>query len=276
MQVVTFIIAAMLLSANAVFAEMSFKASVDKLSAAFEDKLHLQLEVKVSDPAVKTTPLPPPNIIGLQIGGSGSSVERQGDIIVRNYLYELVPGRSGSITIPSFKVEFQNGSVFDTLASEPITVEIAQPKQAGKSHSPVIIIFSAAIIIIIAAAAARRRKVRTQPEQSVSDWRDEYRQRFAEVKKLADRQDYRAFASEAMRLITSLVERKYDARLSGFTSADLLRWLTEKGLDEEGLSACKGLFDFCESVKFSSGTVNVQDGSQAAGRAERIVELFLK
>ena len=69
-----------------------------------------------------------PEIIGLQIGGSGSSVERQGDLTVRKYSYELVPGRSGSITIPAFQVEFQNGAVVDTLTSESITVEVAQPK----------------------------------------------------------------------------------------------------------------------------------------------------
>jgi hypothetical protein len=256
---------------------MSFKATVDRLSVAYEDKIHLQLEVKVSDPATKTTPIAPPEIIGLHIGGSGSSVERQGELTVRRYSYELVPGRSGSVTIPAFKVEFQDGGSIDTLTSEPITVEVAQPKPIRKPGSFLVFYFSAAMIIIIAAATLiRRRKARAPSEPTETDWRDEYRQRFVEVKKLAERQDFRSFSTEIMRLVVAIVERLYETRVSGLTSSDLLRWLGEKNVDKESLALCKELFDFCEGVKFSSGRIDVQEGTQALSRAEKIVELLLK
>ncbi len=258
-------------------AEMSFKATVDKLSVAYEEKIHLQLEVKVSDPAVKTTPIPPPAIMGLQIGGSGSSVERQGDLVVRRYSYELVPGRSGQVTIPSFKVEFQSGVAVDTLTSEPITVEIAQPKPAGKSGSFLMFYLGAVAVVIVVGAVLIRRRRRSAPtEQAATDWRDEYRQRFGEIRKLAERQDFRSFSTEIMRLVVAIVERVYETKVSGQTASDLLRWLGEKGVDKENLALCKDLFDFCEGVKFSSGKADVREGAQAVDRAEKIVELLLK
>lgn len=277
MRFVGLILIGLVLWANVASAEMSFKATVDRLSVAYEDKIHLQLEVKVSDPATKTTPIAPPEIIGLQIGGSGSSVERQGELIVRRYSYELVPGRSGSVTIPAFRVEFQSGGSVDTLTSEPITVEIAQPKPIRKSGSFIVFYLGAAAIIIIAVAVLiRRRKTRVLSEPGVADWRDEYRQRFAEVRKLAERQDFRSFSTEIMRLIVVIVEHVYETKVSGQTSTDLLRWLGEKNVDKDSLALCKDLFDFCEGVKFSSGKVDVQAGTQALSRAGKIVELLLK
>ena len=277
MRFVSLILVGLVFWTNIASAEMSFKATVDRLSVAYEDKIHLQLEVTVSDPATKTTPIAPPEIIGLQIGGSGSSVERQGELIVRRYSYELVPGRSGSVTIPAFKVEFQSGGTIDTLISEPITVEIAQPKPIRKPGSFTVFYLGAATIIIIAVAVLiRRRKTRALSEPAESDWRDEYRQRFAEVRKLAERQDFRSFSTEIMRLVVVIVERVYETKVSGHTSSDLLRWLGEKNIDKEKLALCKDLFDFCEGVKFSSGKVDVLEGTQALGRAEKIVELLLK
>jgi hypothetical protein len=277
MRFVSLILIGLVFWANTASAEMSFKATVDRLSVAYEDKIHLQLEVKVSDPATKTTPIAPPEIIGLQIGGSGSSVERQGELIVRRYSYELVPGRSGSVTIPAFKVEFQSGGSIDTLTSEPITVEIAQPKPIRKPGSFIVFYLGAATIVIIAVAVLiRRRKTSALSEPGETDWRDEYRQRFAEVRKLAERQDFRSFSTEIMRLVVAIVERVYETRVSGHTSSDLLRWLGEKNVDKESLALCKDLFDFCEGVKFSSGKVDVLEGTQALSRAEKIVELLLK
>jgi hypothetical protein len=277
MRFVNFVLIGLVFWANVASAEMSFKATVDKLSIAYEDKIHLQLEVKVSDPATKTTPIAPPEIIGLQIGGSGSSVERQGELIVRRYSYELVPGRSGSVTIPAFKVEFQSGGSVDTLTSEPITVEVAQPKPIRKPGSFTVFYFAAAAIVIVAVAVLiRRRKTQAPSEPSESDWRDEYRQRFTEVRKQAERQDFRSFSTEIMRLVVAIVERVYETKVSGQTSTDLLRWLGEKNVDKNSLALCKDLFDFCEGVKYSSGKVDVQEGSQALSRAETIVELLLK
>jgi len=278
MRLISLVLIGVLLVVGALQAEISFQATVDKLNAAYEDKIHLQLEVKVSDPAVKTTPIPPPSILGLQIGGSGSSVERQGDLTVRKYTYELVPARSGSITIPAFRVEFQNGAVVDTLTSESITVDIAQPKPVKAAGSSVLRALGYGLMLIAAALVAilwlKRRKPPVEP--STPDWREEYRQRFADVRKFAERQDFRTFSTEAMRLIVAIIERTFEARLSGFTSADLLRWLSEKNIDKETLALYKDLFDFCEGVKFSTGKVDVQEGMQATNRAEKIVELLLK
>jgi hypothetical protein len=277
MRFISCVLIGLVLWTNVALAEMSFKATVDKLNVAYEDKIHLQLEVTVSDPAIKTTPIAPPEIIGLQIGGSGSSVERQGDLTVRRYSYELVPGRSGSVTIPAFKVEFQSGGTVDTLTSEPITVEIAQPKPVRKPGSFTVFYFAAAAIIIVAVAVLVRRRKKHEPsDQGETDWRDEYRQKFAEIKKLAERQDFRSFSTEIMRLVVAIVERVYETKVSGQTSSDLLRWLGEKNVDKDSLALCKDLFDFCEGVKFSSGKVDIQEGTQALGRAEKIVELLLK
>jgi hypothetical protein len=277
MRFVSFILIGLVLWINLASAEMSFKATVDRLSVAYEDKIHLQLEVKVSDPATKTTPIAPPEIIGLQIGGSGSSVEREGELLVRRYSYELVPGRSGSVTIPAFRVEFQSAGSVDTLTSEPITVEIAQPKPMRTQGFSLVFYLSAAVIILIAAVTLiRSRRSRKSSVPSEIDWRDEYRQRFVEVRKLAERQDFRLFSTEIMRLVVAIVERVYETRVSGLTSSDLLRWLGERNVDKESLTLCKDLFDFCEGVKFSSGKVDVQEGTQALSRGGKIVELLLK
>jgi hypothetical protein len=274
--VIALLIGFIIIFAGPLAAEMSFTATVDKLSVAFEEKIHLQLEVKVSDPSVKTTPIPPPDIVGMQIGGSGSSVERQGNLTVRNYLYELVPARSGQLTIPSFRVEFQGNGAVDTLSSEPITVDIAQPKPISGPRSFVVFYSAAAVILIITVVAlVRRKRGSRESEPDLPDWREEYRQRFSEVSKLAERQDFRGFSSEAMRLVVAIVERKYEAKLPGLTATDLLRWLEQRGLDKESLTTCKGLFDFCESVKFSTGKVDVPDGMLALNRAGKIVELLL-
>ena len=82
-------------------------------------------------------------------------------------------------------------------------------------------------MLIVAALVAilwlKRRKPPVEP--TAADWRDEYRQRFVDVRKLAERQDFRSFSTEAMRLIVAIIERTFETKLSGFTSADLLRWL---------------------------------------------------
>ena len=131
--------------------EMSFRSHVDKVQAAFEDEFQLTLEVSVSDPQVTTTPVPPPEIIGFRIGGSGSSVEKQGDQTSRRYVYNLKPARSGEVTIPAFRVEFKSATSVDTLASEPIVVSVDQPRPKGDgrvSLTPIIITGVAAAAVI--------------------------------------------------------------------------------------------------------------------------------
>ena len=276
---VRLILAAMAVAIMAATAtgEISFKSHVDKVQAAFEDEFHLTLEVMVSDPAMTTTPVPPPGIIGFRIGGSGSSVEKQGALTIRRYTYTLKPARSGEVTIPAFLVEFKNAEGVDTLSSEPIVVNIDQPKprSEGKSNPGIIIAIAVAIVTGIGYYWYVRRK---RPETGAvePDWREEANRQFAEIKKLADREDFRQFSGQAMKFVVGLIERKYETRLTGFTSADILRWMEERGVEKEIRDHSRELFGFCEEVKFSSGRVEVQSGRNATANAAKLVELILK
>lgn len=276
---VRLILAAMAVAVMAATAtgEISFKSHVDKVQAAFEDEFHLTLEVMVSDPAMTTTPVPPPDIIGFRIGGSGSSVEKQGALTIRRYTYTLKPARSGEVTIPAFLVEFKNAESVDTLSSEPIVVNIDQPKPRSedKSNLGIIIAIAVAIVTGIGYFLYVRRK-RTETGIVEPDWREEANRQFAEIKKLADREDFRQFSAQAMKFVVGLIERKYETRLSGFTSADILRWMEERGVEKEIRDHSRELFGFCEEVKFSSGRVEVQSGRNATANAAKLVELILK
>ena len=266
-----------LLGGTILQAEVSFRARVDKLQTSFEEKVTLELEVTVTSADTKTSPIPPPEIIGFRVGGSGSSVERRGEQIVRKYSYDLFPQRSGEVTIPPFRVEYQEGGTTDTLKSDPIIVSVAKPVPPKKPLPMGVKYGIPALVVIAVVAVAARRKLAKQPEQPVeADWRDEYRAKLAEVRKTAERQDFRKFSSEIMRLVVSIIERIYETRLSGFTGADIVRWLEEKGADKELLGYCRDLFAFCEGVKFTTGFVDLQQGLRAVNDAEKIVELLLK
>lgn len=258
-------------------AEISFKANVDKLQGAFEEPFQLTLEVAITDPTIVTTPVPPPDVIGFRIGGSGSSVERQGETIVRKYFYTLKPARSGDVTIPAFKVEFKSAQGADTLTSEPIVVNVDQPKPVSKGSSNFLFYIIGGVVAAGAAVSlllSRRKKA--APLAQMPDWKDEARVRFIEIKKLADREDFREFCVQGTRFIGGLLERQHEARLTGYTLTDVLRWMEERGLDNELRGRCKELFEFCEEVKFTSGKVDVQRGQVAAANAVKIVEQILK
>lgn len=258
-------------------AEIGFTAHVDKVQAAFEDEFLLTLEVTVSDPQTITTPVPPPEIIGFRVGGSGSSVEKAGEVTTRRYTYALKPARSGEVTIPAYKVEFKSATGVDTLSSEPIVVNVAQPRPSRDSKvslAPIIVtgLLAAAVIGFL---LIRRRKSEAAPIPE-PDWRSEAEESFAEIKRLADREDFRQFSSQASKFVIGLLEKVNETRLTGYTSTDILRWMEERGLEKEIRSHSKELFEFCEEVKFSSGKVDVQSGRAAVANAAKLLELILK
>jgi hypothetical protein len=256
-------------------AEVSFQATVDKQSAAFEDRIELTLEVRVDHPEIHTSPLPPPQISGMTLGGSTSTVDRQGDTIIRSYTYMLVPRRSGAITIPPFQLEFTDSLATDTLISEPITVTIAQPApQSEESATPLWLLLLALAIILVGAGWWYRRTTKVE-KPVLEDWRGPFRDRLKEVTKYADREDYRQFSVEAMKLIVDLLERRSDRRLTGQTAKDLVELLAAEGLPDSELERIEQQFTFLESVKYSAGAVNTEDGRRAVQRLRKIVELLL-
>ncbi len=267
---------AILLLAGLSLAEVSFESSVDKLSAPFEDQIELTLKVKVTDPEVTTSPLPPPEIPGFSLGGSTSSVSREGDTIVRSYSYKLVPKRSGTITIPPFKLVYGDSTMVDTLSSQPITVNIAEPVPAKtESRTPTWLWILSLVIIVVGAAWWYRRSVKArQPE--IVNWRDEHTAKLAEILKLAEREDYRNFSVEAMKLIVVLLEHRTEKKLAGHTTKDLTNVLQEVDIPESEREQFTELFAFCENVKYSSSHVDPENGRKAARRLEKIVELLLK
>jgi len=258
-------------------AQIGFKAHVDKVQAAFEDEFVLTLEVSVGDPSVTTTPVPPPEMIGFRVGGSGSSVEKVGELTLRRYTYNLKPARSGEVTIPSYKVEFKSAVGVDTLTSDPIVVNVAQPRPSKDSRVSLAPIFITAAIgtAIIAGLLFRRRRTKA-PVIVEADWKAEAQAKFAEIKRLAEREDYREFSSQASKFVVGLLEKANEARLTGYTTTDILRWMEERGIEKEIRSHCKELFAFCEEVKFSSGKVDVQSGRAAVSNATKLLELILK
>jgi hypothetical protein len=267
---------AILLLSGLSYAEVSFESSVDKLSAAYEDQIELTLNVKVTNPEVNTSPLPPPEIPGLSLGGSSSSVARAGDTLIRSYSYKLVPRRSGRITIPPFKLVYSDSTMVDTLSSEPITVNIAEPvPPKSESKTPTWLWILSLAIIIVGATWWYRRTVKARQPETI-DWRAEHTAKLAEILKLAEREDYRNFSVEAMKLIVVLLEHHTGKKLAGHTTKDLVNVLHDTDIAESEQEQYSDLFSFCENVKYSSGHVDPEDGRKASRRLEKIVELLLK
>jgi hypothetical protein len=122
------LLAVMTLACSAAFAaEVSFEASVDRLQTAFEDPVQLELVVRTTDPDITTRPLMPPRLPGFSVGGSSSSVSREGDTIIRRYTYELRPAASGEVRIPALQLEYTDSLGTDTLSSQPIAVQVGEP-----------------------------------------------------------------------------------------------------------------------------------------------------
>ncbi len=257
-------------------AQVSFEASVDKVEAAFEDQIRLELLVKVTDPAVRTTPLLPKQIAGFHLGGSGSSVERSGDTILRRYTYQLLPERSGVLTIPPVGVEFSDSLGTDTLVSEAIRVTIAQPVPLGEDGAtPLWLVVVSLVLIVVGASWWYRRSLKVVRSRE-ADWRDGYREKLTSINLLCERENYTAFSTEAIKLVVSLLEKVYDTRLAGRTAAELIQFLRDKGVGKATLDYFREFSDFCEVVKFSSGTVDRQAGGGAAVALTKMVEPFLK
>jgi hypothetical protein len=110
----------------------------------------------------------------------------------------------------------------------------------------------------------------------LSDWRDDLRAEYAELRKLADREDYRSFSTQIQRLVVGALERIHTARLSGYTSTDVLRWMDEQALDADLRGHCRTLFEFSEEVKFSTGRSDPHAARTALAAADKIVELLAK
>lgn len=272
------VIALIGLMAGVANGEMGFKARVDKVQLAFEDVVELTLEVTVDSPGVRTRPLPPPEMVSFRMGGSGSSVERQGEQVLRRYTYTLIPARSGEVTIPSIQVEFTTVEGTDTLSSEPIKVAIDQPRPSKSGGSGLLFLYIGIGLILLVGGVgfiySRRRK--SEAPEIAPDWKDAAASEFSGIVKLADREDFRQFSSQVSRFVITLLENKHEAKLSGYTFTDVLRWMEERGLDGELRGTVKELFAFCEEVKFGTGKVDVQKGRTAALRAQKIVELLVK
>lgn len=258
--------------------EMGFKARVDKVQLAFEDVIELTLEVTVDSPGVRTKPLPPPEMVSFRMGGSGSSVERQGEQVLRRYTYTLIPARSGEVTIPAFQVEFATAEGSDTLSSEPITVTIEQPRPSRSGGSDLLFLYVGigAVLVVAGVGFVYSRRRKSEIPGVAPDWKDVAAAEFAGIMKLADREDFRQFSSQVSKFVITLLENKHEAKLSGYTFADVQRWMEERGLDGELRGTVKELFAFCEEVKFGTGKVDVQKGRAAAARAQKIVELLVK
>lgn len=259
-------------------AEVGFQARVDRTEAAYEDEIQLTLEVNVDDPAIKTTPLPPPEMIAFRIGGSGSSVERAGERIVRKYTYVLRPARSGELTIPAFQVEFVGSVTTDTLRSEPIVIQVAQPKPVKKPSGSTGMLYGgiAVGVAILAALGYALRRKQKNVEPDAPDWRIQAQAEFEGIVKLADREDFAPFSAEASKFVIRLLENEHEAKLSGYTFADVLRWMEERAVDSELRAAVRDLFAYCEEVKFGTGKPDVTKGRAAAATAQKIVELLTK
>lgn len=275
MRQILIILVALLLPPAQLVAAVSFEATVDKLATAYEASIELTLKVTVTDPNVRTSPLPPPQVPAFVLGGSASSVDRSGDTIIRSYAYTLMPQRPGSVTIPPFQVEFRDSLVVDTLSSEPITVTIADPLPVESESGTPTWLYILCLAIIVAGAAWWYRRSAMVAKPELENWRDEYRQRLDETEKLAQREDYQLFSIEAMKLVTALLERQTERKLSGHTTKDLVKLLGESGRSDSEIEQFTELFDFFESVKYSAGSVDAGDGRKTAQRLRKIVELLL-
>ncbi len=259
-----------------VTAEVSFKASVDKVNTAYEEKVLLDLEVTVSDPLIETKPLPPPAMLGFRIGGSVSSVTQEGGSTIRHYRYELVPSKSGAVEIPAFALVYGDSTGVDTLYSQPIVVTVAQPlppQEEGTTPWTVIII---AIVVLGGGTYwwLRRRQPASEPAVE-PEWQAEYRDRLSEAIELAQRQKYRDFFDRGSRLLVDLFATIYETPLKGKTVDDLRDWIKQQDMSDEVKGMATDFLRQSESVKFTSGQIDPRSADAQAAELRKIVERLL-
>lgn len=257
-------------------AEVSFRASVDKVETAFENKVTLDLEVTVSDPHVETTPLAPPSMVGFRIGGSVSSVSQEAGKIVRHYKYELFPSKSGPVQIPAFALEYSDSAGVDTLYSQPITVTVAQPvpkKEPGKTPWSILVI--TAVVLAAGVWWWIRRTQYAAAETAEPEWQAEYRSQLDGALELAERQNYREFFDKGSRLLVGLLEKVNDTTLKGKTVDDLCSWVRGQEMSDELKDMITGFLKNSESVKFTTGHVEPQAAEGRVSDLKKIVERLL-
>lgn len=258
-------------------AAVEFRAEIDKLRGAYEDRFEVTIVVEVSSPDIQTTPILPPNLLTMKVGATSSSVERRGDTIIRRYSYALHPQKGGNILIPPFRLAYTDGDLTDTLSSESFFIEVAQPvpKKTDEGSGWYYLILG--LVVFAGAVGFYLMRLRRRRKQSPdTDAVAAYNESLAGLRRMAERENYADFAAGARRLVVTLLERKYGVRLAGHTSSDLQRWAEEHGLEKELRQLIADLCEFCDGIKFSSSQIDRRRGTAAAESAAKIVERLLQ
>jgi hypothetical protein len=195
---------------------------------------------------------------------------------VRSYYYQLIPKRSGTLIVPELELEYSDAYGTDTLAAEPLKVRIAEPRPrdaAGSSYWLIVVV----VVLTIGAATIvwwRRRATRSELERA-PDLEARYRSALQELLRQLSRQDYRGFSDGAMKLIVQLLESIEDTRLSGHTALDLISHVKSQDYEDELVERLRRLFDFCDNVKYASGSVDADAAAQVEKDLEKTVELLV-
>ena len=256
-------------------AEVSFEARVDNLQTAFEDPVRLELMVRVTDPAVTTEPLVPRQLPGFTIGGSGSSVTREGDTIIRKFTYDLKPIRSGTLTVPKLQLVYADSLATDTLESLPIQIAVAEPLPPPTTTDLPTWVIVICVIFVLGVGFWWFWRSRNAGSSLAPDWRKEYRQLLDEARTYVGRENFQEFSQVAVRLVIALLERKFDRKLGGHTTAELVNLLGREGMSKEQLDHVSELLRYCDTVKYATSDQDPEAGRQALAQLEKTVEPLL-
>ncbi len=265
----------LLLLTGSLSAEVAFEARVDKLETAYESPIRLELTVKVTNPQTITEPLMPRQLPGFTIGGSGSSVSREGDTVIRRYTYNLQPARSGTVKIPALRVVFTDSLNTDTLVSQPIEVSIAEPLPPPAANSMPTWLVAVCVVVVLAGGFWWFWRSRQSGTSLAPDWREKYRQQLRQARRLVERQDFQGFSQIAVKLLVGLLERRFERKLAGQTSSDLIGILKDEGLTAEQVERVSELLSYCDSVKYATSDQDPEAGAEALRYLEKTVEPLL-
>lgn len=266
----------LLLATVPLAAEVSFEAKVNKLQTAFESPVRLELRVTVTDPNMVTKPLVPRKLDGFLIGGSGSGVSREGDTIIRTYTYDLKPMRSGSVTIPTLFLVYGDSLATDTLMSEPIPITVADPLALPTEGKTSIWVVIGCVVLAFGGGFWWYWRSRQGHSALEPNWRVVYEEQLDEARSLVGRQDYQGFSKVAAKLLMLLLERRFDRKLGGYTTTEIVKFLEEEGMISEQLERVSELLQYCDTVKYSTGEQDPDAGLRALGHLEKTVEPLLQ
>jgi hypothetical protein len=253
----------LLLLTGSLSAEVAFEARVDKLETAYESPIRLELTVKVTNPQTITEPLMPRQLPGFTIGGSGSSVSREGDTVIRRYTYNLQPARSGTVKIPALRVVFTDSLNTDTLVSQPIEVSIAEPLPPPAANSMPTWLVAVCVVVVLAGGFWWFWRSRQSGTSLAPDWREKYRQQLRQARRLVERQDFQGFSQIAVKLLVGLLERRFE------------RNLKDEGLTAEQVERVSELLSYCDSVKYATSDQDPEAGAEALRCLEKTLEPLL-